>query len=238
MGNVFAIFKREVGSAFDSPLAYIVVPTFLGLVAVGTIWYEGIFDQGVVSLRRFFTWSALLFLLLVPALTMRLFAEEMRTGSLEMLVTLPITEAEVVLGKYLSTLALLALALLLTLSYPLTMASLGALDWGPVLGGYLGLLLMGAAFCAIGTAASAFTSNQVVAFLISFAVGGVPFTMGFFLHRVPATILPIVQHLSFDYHFGTMVGGVLDSRNLIFYGSVVALGLYLAGFALRHRRLV
>ncbi|MBN1334605.1 MAG: ABC transporter permease subunit [Deltaproteobacteria bacterium] len=237
MGNVLAVFRRELASAFDSPLAYIVLPVYLSLVAVFTLWFQDIWSQGVVSLRALFSWSAIFFLLLVPALTMRLFAEERRTGSLELLLTLPISDTQVVLGKYLSALALIALALLLTLPYPLTLGTAGDLDWGPILGGYLGLVLLGAAFCAIGTAASATTANQVVAFLLSVLLCLVPFAMGFFLVQVPPAILPVVQYLSFDYHFDALARGVIDTRAVVFHGAVVAVALHVATFALRLRRL-
>ncbi len=235
--NVLAVFRRELSSSFDSPLAYIVVPVFLGLVAAFTLWFQDMFAQGVVSLRSFFFWSSLFFVILVPAITMRLFAEERRTGSLELLVTLPITELQVVLGKYLSALALLAVALLLTASYPITMATMGDLDWGPVFGGYLGLFLLGAALCGIGVAASAVTSNQMIAFLLSMVLCLMPFAMGFFLHQVPAALLPVVQYMTFDYHFNNLARGVLDSRDLIYFASVGAAGLAVAVLALRHGRL-
>ncbi len=237
MRNVSAVFRRELASAFDSPLAYIVVPVFLGLVAAFVLFFQDMLATGVASLRSFFFWASLFFVVLVPAVTMRLFAEERRTGSLELLVTLPLTDLEVVLGKYLAALALLATALLLTISYPITLASLGALDWGPVVGGYLGLLLLGSALCAIGTAASSVTSSQVVAFLLAMVLCLLPFAMGFFLHRVPAIALPAVQYLSFDYHFNNLARGVLDSRDLVYFLSVVVAGLAAAVLALRHGRL-
>ncbi len=238
MRNVLAIYRRELASYFDSPLAYIVVPAFLGLVGGFSLWFSDILAAGVATMRTVFFWSAVSYLLLIPAVTMRLFSEEKRTGSLEMLVTLPVTEGEMVTGKYLAALTLMVGALALTLTYPLTLASLGDLDWGPVIGGYLGLLLLGAAFCAIGTAASAVSSNQIVAFLGALLLCILHFATGFALARVPAAILPVVQHLSFDYHFDSLARGVVDSRNLVFYGSVVALFLHLAVFALQRRRLV
>lgn len=237
MGNIAAVFRREFASYFDSPLAYIVVPIFLGLIAAFSLWFQDIFSEGVVSVRTVFFWSAVFYLLLAPALTMRLFAEEVRTGSIEILVTLPITEGQVVVGKYLAALGLLTLALALTATYPVTMAVLGDLDPGPVVGGYVGLFLLGAAYCAIGTAASAFTANQVVAFLLSLVICLVPFATGFFLHQVPAALVPVVQYVSFDYHFNNLARGVLDTRDLVFYATVVALGLETATFALAWRRL-
>ena len=237
MGNISAVFRREFASTFDAPLAYIVLPIFLGLVAAFSLWFQDLFAIGVVTLRTVFFWSAVFFLFLAPALTMRSFAEEQRTGSLEILVTLPITEMQVVLGKYLSAVGLLTVALLLTASYPITLSFLGDLDMGPVIGGYLGLFLLGAAYCAIGTAASAFTSNQIVAFLLSMVLCLIPFATGFFLHQVPASILPLVQYISFDYHFNNLARGVIDTRDIVFYASVIGLGLHVAVFALAWRRL-
>ena len=237
MRNVLAIFRREFASYFDSPLAYIVVPAFLVLVGGFSLFFQDIYAAGVATMRTVFFWSAVFYLLLIPAVTMRLFAEERRTGSLELLVTLPITEAELVLGKYLAALALMAVALGLTIGYPISLDLLGDLDWGPVAGGYLGMFLLGASFAAIGTAASSLTSNQVVAFLMALVMCLVPFATGFALGRVPAALLPLVQYLSFDYHFNNLSRGVIDSRNLIFYGSVVAMFLHVAVFSLERRRL-
>ena len=237
MRNVMAIFRREFAAYFDSPLAYIIVPVFLGLVGGFSLFFQDILAGGVASMRPVFFWCAVFFLLLIPGVTMRLFAEEQRTGSIEMLITLPISEGEMVLGKYLAALALMTLALALTVTYPITLAQLGELDWGPVMGGYLGLFLLGAAFTAIGTAASAMTRSQVVAFLIAVVVCLLPFASGFALSRVPEAALPVVQYLSFDYHFDNLARGVIDSRNLLYYASVVALFLHLAVFSLERRRL-
>jgi ABC-2 type transport system permease protein len=128
-------------------------------------------------------------------------------------------------------------ALLLTAPYPITMAALGDLDWGPVIGGYLGLLLLGAAMCGVGTAASAVTSNQVVAFLLAMVLCLLPFASGYFLHQVPSAILPAVQYLSFDYHLGNLSRGVLDTRDFVYFLSVAAGGLAVAVLALRQGRL-
>lgn len=237
MGNVAAIFWREFWSAFDSPLAYVVIPVFLGLVGGFSLFFQDVLSSGVATLRPVFFWCAVFYLLLIPAVTMRLFAEERRTGSLELLVTLPVTEGEVVLGKYLAALALMGVSLALTFTWPLTLGMLGDLDFGPVLGGYLGLFLLGAAFTAIGTAASAYTSSQVIAFLVALIVGLVPFATGFALQRVPGDLLPIVQYLSFDYHFNSLARGVLDTRNILYYLSVVVVFLQIATFGLQRRRL-
>lgn len=237
MNNVLTIFRREFSGYFDSPLAYIVVPVFLVLVGGFSLYFQDILASGVASMRPVFFWSAVFFLLLIPAVTMRLFAEERRTGSIEMLSTLPITDAEVVLGKFLAALSLMTGALLLTLTYPITLAQISDIDLGPVAGGYLGLFLLGASFTAIGTAASTMTRNQVVAFLIALVICLVPFASGYALEQVPAAMLPMVQYLSFEYHFNNLSRGVIDSRNLLFYGSVIALFLHVAVFSLERRRL-
>lgn len=257
MTNVLAIARRELGAYFDSPLAYFVVPVYVVLVGGFALWFDDLFAGGTVSLRGVFFWAAIFLVLLVPAVTMRLFAEERRTGSLEILVTLPITEGELVAGKYLAALGLVAVAVATTLPYAFTLAWLGTpavaaddappflvrmftetgLDFGPALCGYLGLLLLGAALAAIGTAASSLTSNQIVAFLLALVVSLFPYATGFFLERVPAEVLPVVQYLAFETHFNNLARGVIDTRNLVFWGSVAALSLHVAVFSLERRRL-
>jgi len=237
MQNVIAIFQRELASYFDSTLAYIIIPAFLVLVGGFSLFFQDVLSSGIASMRTVFFWSAVSFLLLIPAVTMRLFAEEKRTGSIELLVTMPISEAQMVLGKYLAALTLMTVALALTFTWPVTLYAFGSPDVGPLIGGYLGLFLLGAAFCAVGTAASALTSNQVVSFLVALMGCLVPFVSGYALARVPAPLLPVVQYLSTEYHFENLARGVVDSRNIIFYLSVVALFLHVAVFALERRRL-
>lgn len=235
--HVKAIYRRELSSYFDSPLAYIVIPVFLGLVGGFSLFFNDLLGSGIATMRPVFFWSSVFMLLLIPAITMRLFAEEHRTGSIELLVTLPVSEAAIVLGKFLAAFTLVSVAILLTFSYPLTLMMLSNVDLGPIVGGYIGLLGLGAAFTAIGTAASVGTRNQVVAFLIALGLSTLPFASGFVLSQVPSGILPLVQFLSFETHFNNLARGVIDSRDLIFYGSSVALFLHVAVFGLERRRL-
>ena len=237
MNAVLAIYRRELSSYFDSPLAYIVIPTFLGLVGAFCLYFQDLLGTGLATLRPMFFWSAVFMVLLIPAVTMRLFAEEHRTGSLELLVTLPVSESQIVIGKYLAALTLVGVALGLTVTYPITMTMLGDLDPGPVIGGYLGLFLLGAAFTAIGTAASVSTSNQLIAFLMALVLCLMPFASGFALTSVPDALLPLIQYLSFETHFNNMARGVIDSRDLVFYGSVVGHFLHGAVYGLERRRL-
>ncbi len=237
LNHVAAIFRRELSSYFDSTLAYIVIPVFLLLVGGFTLYFQDLLGAGIASMRPVFFWASVFMLLLIPAITMRLFSEEHRQGSIELLVTLPVSEPAIVLGKFLAAFSLVGVAIAMTLTYPLTLALLGDLDLGPVLGGYVGLLGLGAAFTAIGTATSVGTQNQVVAFLLALSICVVPFASGFALAQVPAAVLPVVQYLSFETHFNNLARGVIDSRDLVFYGSVVALFLHAAVFGLERRRL-
>ena len=235
--HVAAIFKRELSSYFDSPLAYIVIPVFLVLVGGFSLYFQDLLSGGLATMRPVFFWSSVFMLLLIPAVTMRLFSEEHRLGSIELLVTLPVSEPAIVLGKFLAAFALVAVAIAMTMTYPITLMVLSDVDLGPILGGYIGLLGLGAAFTAIGTATSVGTRNQIVAFLLALGICTLPFASGFALGQVPAAILPLVQFLSFETHFNNLARGVIDSRDLIFYGSIVALFLHIAVFGLERRRL-
>lgn len=254
--NVLAIARRELGAYFDTPLAYFVVPVFGVLVGGFALWFDDVFAAGSVSLRSVFFWSGVFLLLLMPAVTMRLFAEERRTGTLELLVTLPITESELVAGKFAAAMMVGLVAIASTLGYPILMAVLGtpevsadaaplvvrlftdtALDWGPAICGYLGLALEAAALAAIGTAASSLTGNQIVAFLVAVVLSVFPWVIGLFLDRVPVEILPFVQYISFNYHFDNLARGVLDLRDFVYWGGVIGLSLHIAVYVLEQRRL-
>lgn len=237
MKTTWAIFRRELAAFFNSVLAYIAIPLFLLLVGLFSLFLDDLFDKNLAHMGSVFRWMALFLILLVPALTMRMLAEERRSGSMELLQTLPVSDSQIVLGKFLAALVLVWVGLALTLFYPISLARNGALDWGPVIGGYVGLGLMSAAYCAIGLAVSAFTRSQILAFLISMALCLVPYSLGFFLDQVPVAWVPFVQHLSFETHLSSLSRGVLDTRNMIFYLSVVVLGLHIAVFALEERRL-
>ncbi len=235
--HVAAIFRRELSSYFDSPLAYIVIPVFLVLVGGFSLYFQDLLGGGLATMRPVFFWASVFMLLLIPAITMRLFSEEHRLGSIELLVTLPVGEQAIVLGKFLAAFTLVAVAIAMTLTYPITLMFLSDVDLGPIVGGYIGLLGLGAAFTAIGTATSVGTRNQIVAFLLALGICTLPFASGFALSQVPAAILPIIQFLSFETHFNNLARGVIDSRDLIFYASIVALFLHIAVFGLERRRL-
>lgn len=237
VSHVLAIFGREIAALFGRPLAWLVLTLFLSLLAAGSLWIDDVLATGVATLDGAFFWMACTFVFVVPAVTMRLVAEEKRSGSLELLATLPVTSTEIVVGKWLAAVFLVAVALATSFSWPIALAMLGDLDWGPVAGGYLGLLFMGAGFAAIGTFTSSLTDSQVMAFLLSFVACLVPFAMGLLLGLVPGDWLPLVQYLTFEYHFANLARGVLDTRSLVFFGAVAVAGLEGARFMLERRRL-
>ncbi|MFO8071669.1 MAG: ABC transporter permease subunit [Polyangia bacterium] len=234
MRNMLAIWRREFTAYFNSPIAYFVITVFL--VLVGVMFFIPFFAQDRVSMRDFFSLAPFLFVFFAPAITMRLVAEERRSGTLEMLITMPVRDWEAILGKFLSAFSLLVVALLLTLPYAFSISAFGDLDWGPVLGGYVGLLLLGSAFLAIGLMASSWTENQIVAFVIGLFLSMVFLMLDRFLVFLPDALAPWVEYLSFTSHFRNAARGVLDSRDVVFFLSVVLMSLFLAFRSLEARR--
>lgn len=237
MRGAFLICGRELSAAAERPLAIVVLAVFIGLLGLLTLWFDDVLLGGVASMRRPFLWMSVCLLLLVPATTMGLLVEERRSHTQLILGSLPFTTSAIVGGKWLSAVAVVAAALALTGPWPVMLAAYGRLDPGPVGGGYLGLLLAGAALAAVGTAASAATHSQVVAFLLALVAGLVPWLVGFALPLVPAAWAPVVQYLTFDYHFSNLARGVIDSRSVVFFASVCLLFLRIAVHALERERL-
>ena len=247
MNNVYAIARREVLGYFGHPLAYIVLTLFLCVLAVPTLWFQDVFVAGRASLDAVFRWMSAAFVFFVPAITMRLLAEEKSSGSLEIIGTLPISTAQVIVGKWLAAVVLVLIALGLTFTWPIALSvaaswseGSAALDWGPVVGGYLGLGMIGAAFAAIGTATSTLTRYQPLALLGAFVVCLVPWALGFLLASLPPELQESVvwiQYLTIEFHFANLARGVLDSRSLFFFLGVTLLALRLAVAALESRRL-
>jgi len=234
MGALLSIWRREFRAYFNSPVAYFVIIAFL--VLVGIMFFIPFFTQDRVSMRAFFGLVPFLFVFFAPAITMRLVAEERRSGTLEILITMPVRDVEVIVGKFLAALSLLVVALLLTLPYAFTIAAFGPLDWGPVWGGYLGLLLMGAAYMALGLMASSFTENQIVAFVVALFLSMLFLMLDRFLAFLPAALVQWVEYLSFAKHFENASRGVVDSRDVVFYLSFTVLCLFLAFRSLESRR--
>lgn len=235
MNNIYPIFKKEIRSYFSSPIAYIFITLFLLLS--GYFFGSTLFLQNQADLRSVFGfWIPFFLTIFVPAVTMRLIAEEKRSGTLEVLVTMPIRDSEIILGKYLAALVLLVAAIGLTFTYPLTISILGNPDGGGILGGYLGLVLMGASYLAIGIYISSLTKNQIVAFIISLAIIFSLYILDKTLMLVPGGLASILEYLAIDYHFSNIARGVIDTRDLIYYFSLIFLGLFLATRTLSNRK--
>ncbi|MCP4675014.1 MAG: ABC transporter permease [Deltaproteobacteria bacterium] len=234
MNTMLAIARREFKAYFNSPVAYFVITIFL--IMVGILFFVPFFAQDRVSMRDFFSLVPFLFVFFIPAITMRLIAEERRSGTIEMLITMPVRDRDVILGKYFASVLLLVVALALTLPYAFTISSFGDLDWGPVLGGYFGLFLMGSAGLAIGLLASSWTENQIIAFVIA------PFLSMFFLMVdrfmifLPSAIAQVFEYLSFGAHFRNAARGIIDSRDVIFFLSFTVLSLFFAFRSLESRQ--
>lgn len=238
MGRVVSIARREMQSYFNSPVAYIVLGVFL-LIA-GYLYFSTLFLTGFASLRNFFSVAPVLLVVFAPALTMRLIAEERKSGTIEHLLTLPVTDLEVVVGKFLAALGTMCVGLFVTIPYPLSVALLTptgrSLDFGPVIGGYLGLILLSSAFLSLGLFASSLTRNQIVAFIIGLLMSFILFFIDKFAVLMPTALAPVFEFLSVDYHFNNIERGVVDSRDVLFYASLTLIALMLTVYSLRTRR--
>ncbi len=234
MRTTLAITKREFKAYFNSPVAYFVIAIFL--VMVGVLFFVPFFTQDRVSMRDFFSLVPFLFVFFVPAITMRLIAEERRSGTIEMLITMPVRDVDVILGKYFASVLLLVVALALTLPYAITISNFGDLDWGPVWGGYFGLLMMGSASLALGLLASSWTENQIVAFVVALFLSMFFLMVDRFTIFLPAGMASVFEYLSFGAHFRNAARGMIDSRDAIFFLSFTLAGLFLSFRALESRQ--
>jgi len=224
MRPVLCICRKEFNTYFASPIAYIVIAIFL--LVTGWFFFSTFFLFNQASLRNFFRLLPIVFAFVVPAVTMRQFAEELNVGSYEILLTLPVRFIDVVIGKFLACEAFVAGMLVPTLVYPLTVAFLGALDWGPVIGGYLGALLLGASFAAVGLFASALTRNQIVAFIIGMAICFALTLVDQMVFFLPQALLKTLAYLAADVHFENIAKGIIDTRDIVYFLSVCFIGLY------------
>jgi len=232
--NILPISRRELRSYFNSPVAYVVIVVFLAII--GWFFTSNLFLMNVASMRVVFELVPLVFLFFVPAITMRLLAEERKSGTLELLTTKPVTDAEIVIAKFLAAWVLLAAALMPTLLYLITMMALGSIELGPVIAGYIGLLLMGGAYIAIGIFASSLTENQIIAFITSFLIVLALFLMDKILMYVPEGMASTLEFLAVDYHFSNIARGVIDSRDIIYFASLLGFSLMLATVSLERRK--
>jgi len=239
MSRVRAVVARELGEYFHSPIAYAFLLVFAGAALFTFFNVSGFFARGVADLRGLFEAAPVLMVLLVPALTMRLWAEEEKQGTIEVLLTLPAREHELVLGKFLASWVLLAGGLALTLPLVVTVAWLGDLDPGPVIGGYLAALLLGGAYLAIGQFVSATTENQILAFILALVVCLALYGIGLetFTGLFPDRTAALLRELGTGSRFASIARGVVDLADLAYYASLMAFFLVASVFALRAKRM-
>ncbi|MEZ5198003.1 MAG: ABC transporter permease subunit [Bacteroidales bacterium] len=239
MRQIWTIARRELNSFFDSLMAYIMLIAFLGFSGFFT-WLFGadIFFVKQASLQSFFSIAYWTLFFFIPALTMRQFAEENRSGTIELLLTKPVTDWQVVLGKFFATLDLILIAMALTLPYYITVASLGPIDHGAVWSGYLGLVLMSAAYISIGLFTSSVSSNQIVSYLLALFIG-IFFQIIFSMlsSNFSGLVGEILSFLSVSTHFDSISRGVIDTKDLLFFFSLIFLGLILTEANLAKKRL-
>lgn len=231
--NVGPIYRKEIRSYFNSAVAYVVVVVFLAFL--GWFYAANIFLINIASLREMFETARWILLFIIPAITMRLLAEETKSGTIELLATKPVYDAEIVIGKFLAAWSLIAFALAPTLIYYITIASLGAIDHGPVIGGYLGLLLMAGVYISIGLFASSVTDNQIVAFILGIFLILMFFVLDKVLMFVPGWLASTLEYLGTDSHYVSIARGVIDSRDLVYFFSMLGIMLYLSVVSLQRR---
>ncbi|MCB1747165.1 MAG: ABC transporter permease subunit [Gammaproteobacteria bacterium] len=232
MRGLGTIFRRELKAYFATPVAYVFIVIYLVLNGIFTFYVGGFYERGQADLEPFFQFHPWLYMFLIPAISMRLWSEERKAGTLELLLTLPVSLAASVVGKFLAAWCFTAVALAGTFPMWLTVNYLGQPDNTVIAAGYVGSLLMAGGFLAIGSCISALTKNQVIAFVISFVIcfafnlSGFPMVIDLFSAWAPQAIVDVISSFSFLTHFNSILKGVLDVRDLIFFASLIAFWLY------------
>jgi len=223
LATSFLIARKELRSYFFSPVAYIVIVIFL--IVTGWFFFSPFFLLGRADLRGFFSLLPIILVFFVPAITMRTYSEEFGSGSYEILYTLPVTTVDILVGKYVASLVFMLLMIAPTISYPLWISSIGVLDWGPVFGGYIGVVLLTGGYCAVGLFTSSLTKNQIVAFISATTICFFLYFIDKVLFLVPSFLAGFLQFLSADFHFRNVAKGVIDSRDVIYFFSLTAVAL-------------
>lgn len=245
MKKAWIIGKREFASYFDSPIAYVTLTTFLLLVGLDFFFGflgsvsgggEDFFEANEATMRNLFDGVPILLAIFMPAVSMRMISEEKKTGTMELLTTLPVRDRDIVLGKWVGGLLFLGVALLLTLPYAFTVGSLGRPDMGPIIGGYIGLALIGGAYLAIGLLASTWTRNQIIAFIVAALLC----TFFYFVDQLIGSAWEATREylalLSFKAHAQNVARGIIDSRDIVFFVSMIVLALMLSTYSLESRK--
>jgi len=242
MSRIFTILKRELKAYFATPVAYVFIVIFLLMTGIFTFHIGGFYERGQADLEPFFRFHPWLYMLLIPAISMRLWSEERKTGTLELLMTLPVSLVEVVIGKFLAAWCFTTIALVLTFPIWITVNYLGNPDNTVIAAGYLGSLLLAGGCLAIGSCISALTKNQVIAFVISFVIcfafnlSGFPVVLDLFSTWAPQVIVDAISSFSFLTHFESILKGVVDVRDIIYFASLIAFWLYANTLAIESKK--
>ncbi len=232
MRNTWIIAKRELRGYFGTPLAYVFIVIFVALTGAFAFYIGALFERGQADLQSFFSYLPWLYLILVPAIAMRLWADERKTGTIEILMTLPVTVWQAILGKFLAAWAAIGVALFLTFPIWITINVLGDPDNGVIFASYIGSFLMAGAFLAIGSCISALTKNQVIAFVVSaticflFVMSGAEMVLNFFRLWAPEFLVRTIESMSFLTHFEQITKGVIDLSDIVFFFSLIAFWLF------------
>ena len=242
MNHILTIAKREVRGYFSSPVAFVFIVIFLLLSGFFTFMIGGLFERGEATLQAFFAWHPWLYLFLVPAVGMRMWSEERRLGTIELLLTMPITPWQAIVGKFLASWAVVALALVLTFPIWITVNYLGSPDNGVILGGYIGSLLMAGAYLALTAMTSAMTRNQVVSFIVSVVLAlflilaGYPPVTNMLVSWASPWLVDGIASFSVMTHFESIQKGVIDSRDILYFLSIIVFSLFTTGVIIRAHR--
>ncbi len=243
MSGLKAVFKKELLSYFLTPIAYVFISVFLFATGAFTFYMGRFYEREIADLEPFFAWLPWVFLFLLPAISMRLWAEERRSGTIELLLTLPVSVWQIVVGKFLAAWAFSAVCLLLTTTIWITVNYLGDPDNGVILATYLGSLLMAGGYLAIGSCISATTRNQVVAFVLSvlicllFTISGFPVVIGFLQSWMPNTVIDVISSFSFLSNFQDMSMGILEFKSLVYFVSLIVVWLFINTVLINHKRI-
>ncbi len=234
MQQIKNIFKKEFNDYFVSPIAYIVISIFL--LVTGWFFFMSFFLQNQANLRGFFSLLPFTFSFVIPAVTMKLFSEELSLGTYELLYTMPVSLRDIVVGKFLAGVAFVIAMLLPTLAYPIIISFFGQLDWGPVIGGYIGAVLLGSSFTAIGLLASTLTKNQIIAFIIGMVVCFLLTLIDKMLFFFPEAAIKVIGFIGADFHFQNISKGVVDTRDILYFASVIFITLYASVLSMTEKK--
>jgi ABC-2 type transport system permease protein len=240
--NITTIFTRELKAYFESPVAYVFMVAFLGLTGFLTFFVSEFYERGIADLHPFFRWHPWVYLLLVPAATMTLWAEEQRSGTIELLLTMPITMTEAILGKFLAAWLFISIGVILTFPIVITTRYLGGPDMGVILSAYAGSILMAGACVSIGTLASSLSRSQVISFVLALIIClimlicGWPPVTNMFTQWAPTQLVDVVASLSLMPHYESLQRGVIDLRDIIYYLSVIVFMLFATHVTLDNRK--